>query len=429
MTSRPFLTDLDARAAIKGSRDPLGLVPIWARLGRQVVGNLSTVSSSARDFKVSMLGFWFVERTLDAGSKESDLALFLKWEQLAGYATTTHGDKRPFRGIEAVRRNLADSSRVTLSADRAHQILGNQKIYGLWGLYTVPARTSGLVDGDPPRLTPEARTFVEAAFISKFARDGDAVVKLLTPPSARVDTARDDGVLPTIGKLLRVDRMPALERDFLDRHLVQGGPNDATEGRQALLAELFESTRDEADFRLSARVMKQLAKGARARQRDDLATRLDRIRHCESLLALAAAMFAFLLTRDTASVDDIVATFVETWGSRVEHLDLEALERLRGELGQSVGDVDATECWLRLANHLAVGDYADAIEDLLWLNAFVMKQRGLAAPWVELRKHRLHVAMKEEQAQIPKREELAQLWKSPYFLDSLRDMTLQVRAS
>jgi hypothetical protein len=36
-----------------------------------------------------------------------------------------------------------------ISDDRAHQILGNQKIYGLWGLYTMPARASGLLDGDP----------------------------------------------------------------------------------------------------------------------------------------------------------------------------------------------------------------------------------------------------------------------------------------
>jgi hypothetical protein len=40
----PFLTDIDPQAAIKGSRDPLGLQTIWARLGRHVVGNLTTVT-------------------------------------------------------------------------------------------------------------------------------------------------------------------------------------------------------------------------------------------------------------------------------------------------------------------------------------------------------------------------------------------------
>jgi hypothetical protein len=50
MLTTPFLTDLDSRAAVKGSRDPLGIQPIWTRLGRHVVGNLTTVSNSVRDF-------------------------------------------------------------------------------------------------------------------------------------------------------------------------------------------------------------------------------------------------------------------------------------------------------------------------------------------------------------------------------------------
>jgi hypothetical protein len=40
----PFLTDIDAQAAIKGSRGPLGIQPMWTRLGRRVVGNLTTVT-------------------------------------------------------------------------------------------------------------------------------------------------------------------------------------------------------------------------------------------------------------------------------------------------------------------------------------------------------------------------------------------------
>lgn len=49
MITTPFLTDLDSRAVVKGSRDPLGIQQIWTRLGRHVVGNLTTVSDSVRD--------------------------------------------------------------------------------------------------------------------------------------------------------------------------------------------------------------------------------------------------------------------------------------------------------------------------------------------------------------------------------------------
>jgi len=33
MLTMPFLTELDSRAAIKGSRDPLGIQQIWTGLG------------------------------------------------------------------------------------------------------------------------------------------------------------------------------------------------------------------------------------------------------------------------------------------------------------------------------------------------------------------------------------------------------------
>jgi hypothetical protein len=74
----PFLTDLDSRAAVKGSRDPLGIQPIWARFGRHVVGNLTTVSSSVLDFTTLLLGYWFVERIADEQGPGSELGTFLK---------------------------------------------------------------------------------------------------------------------------------------------------------------------------------------------------------------------------------------------------------------------------------------------------------------------------------------------------------------
>ena len=49
MLTTPFLTDLDPQAAIKGSRDPLGVQPIWSRMGRHVVGNLTTVTDRFED--------------------------------------------------------------------------------------------------------------------------------------------------------------------------------------------------------------------------------------------------------------------------------------------------------------------------------------------------------------------------------------------
>jgi len=78
MLTTPFLTQLDPREQIKGSRDPLGVQSIWTRLGRHVIANLTTVSTSVVDFTVLLLGHYFVERVAETGGTDGDLATFLK---------------------------------------------------------------------------------------------------------------------------------------------------------------------------------------------------------------------------------------------------------------------------------------------------------------------------------------------------------------
>jgi len=115
------------------------------------------VSNSVRDFTTLLLGYYFAELLVDDLGPGSELATFLKWEQLAAYSRAVVNKDSGFRGTEKVGKNLSDGSRITLCDDRIHQILSNQKIYGLWGLYSMPARASGLLEGDPCRLTPIPR--------------------------------------------------------------------------------------------------------------------------------------------------------------------------------------------------------------------------------------------------------------------------------
>src|SRR5918998_3531051 len=103
MLMTPFLTDLDSRAAVKGSRDPLGIQQVWTRLGRNVVGNLTTVSNSVRDFTTLLLGYYFAERIADEKGPGTEQATFLKWEQLAAYARAAVNRDYAFRGTDRVR--------------------------------------------------------------------------------------------------------------------------------------------------------------------------------------------------------------------------------------------------------------------------------------------------------------------------------------
>ncbi len=423
MLTTPFLTDLDSRAAVKGSRDPLGLQSIWVRLGRHVVGNLTTVSSSVRDFTTLLLGYHFAEVLVEDLGPGSDLATFLKWEQFAAYARAAVNHDFAFRGTERVRKNLAEGPRVTLSADRAHQILASQKIYGLWGLYTVPGRSSGLLDGDPPRLTPPAREIVDGLYLPILekgaGKDARRIRDALRRPESRIDVdGADRPVIEAIGRVLQ-RRLQAKEREFYRFHLLHGGPQDPTEGRQRQFAELLEGTLAQEDFAWSPARVFALAKEARTRGQDwhALADRLARIRTSESVLGPASVLINHLLGLDGKQVTVVAKRLKEAWGPGLRTVDPESFAHLRGEIG---ADNPATgDRWLHIAEALGKGEYTHLLDLLVEQNKSVMAARG-GAPWIEIRQGVLHVRFQEQQGELPKREDIAALWRSPYFLDSLR---------
>jgi hypothetical protein len=240
----PFLTDLDSRAQVKGSRDPLGAQSVWTRFGRHVVGNLTTVTNSVRDFTTLLPGYYFAERVAADLGPGSELSTFLKWEQLAGYARAYVNKDYAFRGTERVQGTLNAGTRVTLSKARAFQILSDQQTYGLWGLYSVASAAAGLVDQDPARLTPSGLEFVERFYLPVFHEAGipnaDRVVELLSRVEARIELAKAEHKLcATVAQILK-RRILEREREFYHSHLVEGGPSDSTQGRQALLAKIME---------------------------------------------------------------------------------------------------------------------------------------------------------------------------------------------
>lgn len=433
MLLRPFLTQLDSRAAIKGSRDPLGVQPIWTRLGRHVVGNLTTVSNSVRDFTVLMMGCYVVEAVADAGGTEGDVATFLKWEQLAAYSRAHINDDRSFRGTERTRSRLADGGRLRLGADSGAQILGNQKIYGLWGLYTVPAKSSGLLEGDPMRLTAAGRTLVEKSLCPILARAGarmlNSLVDRLRAKDSLLDQNRaaDVGLMKAVAEFLKVVR--PLERTIYRDHLLYGGPADrnpgrGTQGRQQLFAELLAATLHEDDWRPSPEVILVLAQRARARDTEvgqQLAHRLERIRSAELLLAPAVEMFDYVLSCDDQARTKLAQDITHHWG-RVfrDTIDVANIEALEPELRSFAND-DSGARWVGLARALHDANYEDAIDLLLAQNAAVMQARSAAAPWAQMRDGKLLVRFRDQQStRLPAAEAIPGLWRHAYFIESLR---------
>ena len=65
--SFPFLTLEDPNARIKGSRDPLGVQPIWISFARHIVTNVTAAANSVRGFSILLLGRYFGERLVREG--------------------------------------------------------------------------------------------------------------------------------------------------------------------------------------------------------------------------------------------------------------------------------------------------------------------------------------------------------------------------
>jgi hypothetical protein len=145
--SQQFLTQLDPNARVKGSRDASGTLGLWSGFGRRVVGNLTTQSTSLSDFRMLVLGSWLLQEDDDP------TAAFLAWEQLCGHARASAGDTG-FRGVTRVQRCRQDIAAVRISGDRSAQILTNQAMYGVWGLYRAASWRCGLLNREAPRARP-----------------------------------------------------------------------------------------------------------------------------------------------------------------------------------------------------------------------------------------------------------------------------------
>jgi len=433
MVSMPFLTDLDSRAAIKGSRDPLGVQSIWTRMGRHVVGNLTTVSTSVRDFTVTMLGYYFAERVAEETAVSDDLNVFLRWEQLSAYARGGGNNDWAFRGTERTKKNWNSADRVRLGADSGSFILSDQKTYGLWGLYSVPSRSSGLVEGSPTRLTAEARQFVEENYLpvldGKTMARGEGLVDILAKRSVELRPKDRDHVLfDSVAKVLR-RKFTSAERSLYVRHLIEGGPKESTQGGQRLLAEAMKTTFDVKDWQLSPAVVKHLAKQCRAEAGDTgrkVAEYLDHIRIAEQLLAPCVSLFAYSLSSDNQRLDDVAVTIRKEWGPELRSVDPKALEAIEPELIDASGERESARRWLTIAGDLAQGDYAKAITQLIDQNREVMVMRGGAAPWLEIRDGKLHVKLAAETGYLPTKKDLPTHWIHSYFLDSLRTVTKEL---
>jgi hypothetical protein len=105
----------------------------------------------------------------------------------------------------------------------------------------------------------------------------------------------------------------------------------------------------------------------------------------------------------------------ENWGRAVTTISQSATADLKAEFGNR--DDRAGRRWIEMADSMSAGEYGPLITLLVEQNKSVMHSRGGAA-WIEEEKGTLKVRVSEERGHLPRQEDLPDLWRFPYFLNS-----------
>jgi len=435
----PFFTLEDPNAKVKGSRDPLGLVPIWQPFARHVVTNLTSVSTSVRGFTILLLGHYFAARLVreDTVPREEVLSVVLRMEQLGAYARHVgHGVEGDIRGIERVKRFLEEGRRrVFIQVDRRGLILSDQKVYGLWGLYSVAARRSGFLPEGQLGVTPVTREFIETHYLPRLNPVLKPLLRLLAD-GGTLDTREGNPLFAALVETLP-NSFTRAEVEFYGHHLRDGhnqpkphgdGENSgsclAKEYRQGRFCRLLEDHAKLPERTGRAEVL-QLAEVARPID-EGLSRHLYRIAHLEALLAPAGALFGYVLANKGQQPRDVARYVRELWGERVPNLDPAAFQDLLGEI-QQIAYPEVASSMQQCHTGLACGDYESAVRAVIEWNSKVMEHRKGGAWVVFAPDGRLDVRYREMEESMPSAEDLPTLWRNGYFINALKGIVRQLR--
>ncbi len=411
---------------MQGSRDPLGILPIWSRLGRRIIKNVTTVSGDLRGWTTLIVCMGLVE-DLRAGGvlKGRGDEAFLRAEQLIAYARTAaapkDGDPTGVpRGVTRVRARLAEFHRgpLRVGTSRDRRILSAQRTAGVFGQIAAAAEASRLLDRSRFELTG-ARPLWNALRIT-LEPHHKQVVKLLTDSDARFDPT---GPLAQALAGLHRAELTALEAAVYERHIAFGdGPPD---GDQTLLATLWSEPHINSEPDLLG--VAGLAQRARDLGHDSLAEKLTAIRKAEHLLATCEILFTWLLGLDRAPTVAVAARELGQAMGGTSSLLTEADDELLGAPAlASYGSVEWLTRMATLRDALMEARWEDCVRGAVELNGWVMERRG-GAPWIEVVGDRLEIRLAGDHGPAPTAADVPRRMRHSYYLDPHRRLVRAIR--
>ena len=385
-----FFTAL-APNATPGSRDPLGLLSVWSRLGRRCVHNVTTVSADMRGWTTLVLCVGLFEDGVERGwwpDHDTDFGRepLYRAEQLIGYSRELNGGGQAVRGIGRIRSHIHDANGgpIKLGGRLEPLILGNQGAAGVWGQVAAAADASGLVNNRTFRLRPAGRRLFRV-YREKLDPHHVALRRLLLGLTG-LDLVKHEKIVEALAELCGPAPIE-IEQDALKTqvlHAGRGGECPDCGGKscdQVALAGLLR--RLPANTTIDRLTIGQLAVTAEVDGMSSLHEKLSTIASAEALFGPAERLFGWLLTQAGRDMSDAAAEIKEAWGgglSSVADCDLEL------QAMTSIVSPEARSDFGDLRQRLMEGKWDAAIEALLKINLRVMSGRGkLRGPWVQLR--------------------------------------------
>ena len=380
-----FFTALAPEARIQGSRDPLGFLPVWSRLGRRIVRNVTTVSGDLRGWTTLLVSVGMVQDLVAEGAVEaaSRDEVFFRAEQLVAFAREVHGTSEEVRGVSRVRARLGatrgGTDPIHLGTRPEQRILASQRSAGVWGQISRSAQVSGLIDRTRLRLAPRADNVWRSEWrpaLRDHWRDVRDILsgrRGLQPAQGARDAALCHGLAALFGK-----RLGPLESQLVHDHILLA--NEGVDGPQARLVSVWRQTgvRPTRLAEISA-----LAGAADAYQHTFLAECLRDISRAEALLAPAELIFRWLLRQDGVLAERLGDELDRRWGAAMLNA-AEATAILAPPAESAYPGCGIPVALERVATGMVGRDWTDVIAGLLDINARVMAARG-GAPWIEAR--------------------------------------------
>ena len=424
-----FITKEDPRSAVKGSLDPLGMQLIWSNLGRHLIANLTTQSNSARGFTILVLGRYIAQRLIEDRKINEDkvVDVFLCFEQISAYVRHLRfGVGGDIRGIDRVRKNSQETPhRIPIGNDAQARILSNQRAGGLWGLFSVPARVSGLIEpGDDTANTPEVNTFIEEHYWPLLEGSFGKLSQLICS-GGTLANPRSNPVVEALSVVLNEAFTPE-EKRFYRQYLCEGihvSPDPVKQ--QKPLAQLMLDTVPLNDP-LGRENFLVLQYGARDRN-PMLHTRLDQIIRCESVLAVAARTFEHILNRDGFRPSEVAQELTAKWGSSIPNIDSANNADLINEINATYPDGYISRLFNQCQVAFQNGSYEDVINVLIEWNKEIQAARK-GVPWVQIAQNgciRARIRIRERS--LESADDLHTIWRHNFFLSSLQNILFQLK--